>query len=327
MPDPLRTPLDTAVLDRRAFPHIFQAILIHAPAASLLRLRATCRALRDWADSRLAPDLTLTYVSSSRGVVATSSTGFRPHFPTPVLRRTASSEWPEPANSLFRRVLAHTSVVDLAETFPPKGLAPLPCFLTSVKTVRITVDTDGWSEIPHPPDLSGPILAPEVILLGPNTWATMPGVRIPHGVERLVVNSPLHSPVIALDNVGRPSSLREAVFIFNCRTGLDRSDPDFELKQQHQALSYSVAGMLAAATLLEVTIVNLAAVHPMTLGIATAEMVGRTLQETFEERVRLCIRRQLGDHDPRDRVRFFSLDEYAATRTRDQLALEVGDSE
>lgn len=313
-----------AVLDHRAFPHIYEAILSHAPAASLMRLRLVSRSLRDWADARLAPDLALTYVSSERGVRARSSTGFSPHFPTPILRRTQAAEWPMSATRLLARILAHTTIVDLSEVFPPTGLHPLPSFLTRVHTLRIAVSRDGWSVAPRLPDLSGPIAAPEVILLGPTSWSTMPGLRIPRSVRRLVLNSPLHSPMLQVDNVGRPAGLTEAVFLFDARHGLDRADPDFALKQQHQALVYSVAGMLAAAPFMRVVLVNLEALNPMTLGIAPAEMAGRGLQEVLAERVRVQVARQLGDLEVAG-LEFLSFDEYAATRSTEQLKLEMGE--
>lgn len=318
------------VLDRNVYPHIYEAVLEHAPVASLLRLRATCRTLRDWADPLLAPDLTISYVSSSRGVRVSSSTGFCPHFPTPVLRsHTQAAEWPTSAMSLFTHVLSLTTVVDLTETFPPTGLDPLPSFLRNVRTARIAVVKDGWSDMPRPPDLSGPIVAPEYILLGPSSWATMPGVRIPPSVERLVVNSPLHTPVIALDNIGRSPSLRECVFIFDARFRLDRSDPDFALMQQHQALAHSLSELLVAGRELQITLVNIGAVNPMTLGIAPAELGESTLEETLTERVRFHIVRQLGDDVGTrcDRLRFLTLDEYAVLRTPEQLALELGERE
>lgn len=324
-------PTTAPVLDHKAFPHIFETILAHAPAASILRLRLTCHALRDWADARLAPDLAIRYDYSSRGIVASSSTGFRPRFPTPVLaRHTQTVEWPSSATSLFSRILAHTRIVDLAETFPPNGLEPLPTFLSEVEVARIAVCKDGWSEMPRPPDLSGPIAAREYVLLGPvSEWATMPGLRIPQGVDRVVINSPLHSPTVILENIGRSPQLRECVFIFDARAGLDRSVPDFDLKQQHQALVYSVAGLLVAGSEeLRVLLVNLSAVRPMTLGIASAEMAGRTLEETLTQRVKFHIMRELGDSGTRgDRLRFLSLEEYTATRTPKQLSLEIGDRE
>ncbi|BEJ07874.1 hypothetical protein CcaverHIS641_0411430 [Cutaneotrichosporon cavernicola] len=317
-------PDNGAALDHKAFPDIFEAILSYAPAASILRLRLTCRRLRGWADARLAPDLAIAYVSSVRGVRARSSTGFTPHFPTPVLRRTQAAEWPSSATRLFASVLAHTTTVDLAEVFPPTGLHPLPSFLTNVETLRIAVSRDGWSEAPRPPDLTGPLTAPEVILLGPTSWSTMPGLRIPHGVRRLVINSPLHSPMIQVDNVGRPTDLSEAVFLFDARDGLDWADPDFALKQQHQALVYSVAGILVASPRMRVTLVNLDALSPMALGIAPVEMAGKRVQEVFAERVRVHVVRQLGEVDVLG-LQFLSLEEYAATRSAEELALEMGE--
>ncbi|BEJ15365.1 hypothetical protein CspHIS471_0411320 [Cutaneotrichosporon sp. HIS471] len=313
-----------AALDHKAFPHIFEAILSYAPAASILRLRLTSRRLRGWADARLAPDLAIAYVSSARGVGVLSSTGFAPHFPTPVLRRTQAAEWPSSATRLFASVLAHTTTVDLAEVFPPTGLHPLPSFLTNVETLRIAVSRDGWSEAPRPPDLTGPLTAPTVILVGPTSWSTMPGLRIPHGVRRLVINSPLHSPMIQVDNVGRPTDLSEAVFLFDARNGLDWADPDFALKQQHQALVYSVAGILVASPRMSVTLVNLDALSPMTLGIAPVEMAGKRVQEVFAERVRVHVFRQLGEVDVLG-LQFMSLEEYAATRSAEELALEMGE--
>ncbi|KLT38959.1 hypothetical protein CC85DRAFT_289036 [Cutaneotrichosporon oleaginosum] len=316
--------ISQAVLDHKAFPHIYEAILGAAPSASLLRLRLVSRSLRDWVDSRLAPDVTIAYVSVARGVRVRSRTGFAPHFPTPVLRRSQAAEWPSSASRFFSRVFAHTTTVDLGEVFPPTGLHPLPSFLTHVQTLRMAVSRDGWSEAPRPPDLSGPITAPEIILLGPTSWSTMPGLRIPHGVRRLVLNSPLHSPMIQVDNVGRPADLATAVFLFDARHELDRADPDFALKQQHQALMYSVAGMLAAAPKMHVTLVNIHALSPMTLGIAPAEMGGRGVEDVFAERVRVQVIRQLGEVDLAG-LEFMTLEEYAATRTPEQLALELGE--
>jgi hypothetical protein len=131
--------------------------------------------------------------------------------------------------------------------------------------------------------------------------------------------------MIQVENVGRPADLQAAVFLFGARSGLDTSDPDFALKQQHQALVYSVAGMLAAAPRMRVTLVNLDKLSPMTLGIAPAEMAGRTVQDVFAERVRVHVARQLGEADLSG-LEFMSLDEYAAARGA-ALALEMGERE
>lgn len=54
-PLPVEVPdLPSTVLDSTAYPHILDHIVAHAPHASLLRLRATCRALRDKIDARLS---------------------------------------------------------------------------------------------------------------------------------------------------------------------------------------------------------------------------------------------------------------------------------
>ncbi|GMK58079.1 hypothetical protein CspeluHIS016_0501110 [Cutaneotrichosporon spelunceum] len=44
-------------LDHTAFPHVFERVLLHAPHRSLLRLRATCRTLRDSIDRAMATHL------------------------------------------------------------------------------------------------------------------------------------------------------------------------------------------------------------------------------------------------------------------------------
>ncbi|BEI82258.1 hypothetical protein CcaverHIS002_0301260 [Cutaneotrichosporon cavernicola] len=57
VPSPTKLPLRDHHLDHKAFPHILEKVLLHAPHASLLRFRATCRTLRDSIDRALMAHL------------------------------------------------------------------------------------------------------------------------------------------------------------------------------------------------------------------------------------------------------------------------------
>ncbi|BEJ13102.1 hypothetical protein CspHIS471_0302760 [Cutaneotrichosporon sp. HIS471] len=57
VPSQSKPPLRDHPLDHTAFPHILEKVLLHAPHASLLRFRATCRTLRDSIDRVLMAHL------------------------------------------------------------------------------------------------------------------------------------------------------------------------------------------------------------------------------------------------------------------------------